>query len=319
MARKKKNKAPLWWGVCLTFALGAGALYLHFSNLVVVLMEGGLVSQMYQYIVGQHMKDLGYNVKYSLKFYDRGCRDTYNEFARDFQLLKAFPYLEVPRANWVERVVCCRFFFYKNKTEHEDKAEDHFDYLKAKPPVYLGEYHYNVALGTVDTETWPIRYGAAPYEQYFHFDENTLSAASKEVLERIQNMPTPVGVHVRLGDYNGGRGKAPSASLVEYFVKAITFLRGKFPDAHFFFFSEEPDLVRRFILPRVPQEIPCTMVDINSSGDCFMDLFLLSACKHQVMWCGSWHGPAHALNQYPGKILITPGNLEKMLLQESSP
>jgi hypothetical protein len=308
---QKKHSFLFWTKVfSVLVLLVGGASYYHFSKLVVVLVDGGVTSQMYQYIIGQHMKDLGYNVKYDLRFFEKECRDCCNEFAREFQLLKAFPYLKIPRANWLERHICGQSFSYKNKTT------DHFDYLKSSPPVYFGGYQYNVALGTSDAVTWSIRYEVAPYEKYFHFEESTLNEKSRKVLHKIRREPMSVGVHVRLGDYNGGRGKPIRPEYIRYFVKAVEYMKRKFPQACFFFFSEEPDLVRQYIVSQISKDIVCEVMEANRSEEGYMDLFLCSACKHQIMSIGSWRGPAHRLNPYKEKMLIVPERLEALLQEE---
>ncbi|MDR2412534.1 MAG: alpha-1,2-fucosyltransferase [Holosporales bacterium] len=291
-----------------TFSLVVST-YFYFSRLVVVLVDGGLTSQMYQYIIGQHMKDLGHTVKYDLRFYERRKRDCCNEFARNFELLKAFPYLEVPRANLLERKVTKILFPFKNMTSNR------FAYLKARPPVYLGSYCYNTDLKGSAFIKDPLCYEKAPYDKYFHFDEKILDEKNKKILEQIRQEPMPICVHVRLGDYNGGRGKPVKQAYVAYFARAIAFMQRKFPNARFFFFSEEPEAVRQSILPQLP-EGQYEIIDANKSDEAYKDLFLCSACKHQIMSIGSWRGPAHVLNSYTGKMLITPENIDQWITQK---
>jgi hypothetical protein len=292
--------------VALSLSVG---IYFYFSRLVVVLIEGGLASQMYQYIIGQHMKDLGYTVKYDLRFYEHRKRDCCNESARNFELLKAFPYLEIPRANLLERKITKILFPFKDTTPNR------FAYLKTRPPVYLGNYYYNADLKGSAFIKDPLCYEKAPYDKYFHFDEATLDAKNKEILHHIRREPMPICVHVRLGDYNGGRGKPIKRDYVAYFARAIAFIQRKFPNARFFFFSEESEAVRQSILPQLPEGW-YEIVDVNKSDEAYKDLFLCSACKHQIMSIGAWRGPAHVLNSYAGKILITPENIDQWITQE---
>ncbi|MDR0662092.1 MAG: alpha-1,2-fucosyltransferase [Holosporales bacterium] len=293
----------------ITFLLTIINTYCHFASLVVVSIDGGITSQMYQYIIGQHMKDLGYTVKYDLRFYEKGTRDNYDEFSRNFELLKAFPYLHVPRVSYLEHRLMKSLFYYKNATSNR------FDYLKARPPVYLGGYQYNVDIGGDDSISDLLCYERAPYNKYFHFDESILDAKNKKILERIRQEPMPICVHVRLGDRNGGKRKPIKYEHIAYFARAIAFMQRKFPNAYFFFFSEEPETVRQNILPQLP-EGRYEIVDVNKSDEAYKDLFLCSACKHQIMSIGTWRGPAHVLNSYAGKMLITPENIDQWIAQE---
>ena len=61
---------------------------------IVVLIDGGVCSQMHQYLLGQLYAECGYKVVYDLSFYDELGLDKDRKFVRNFDLLKAFPYLE---------------------------------------------------------------------------------------------------------------------------------------------------------------------------------------------------------------------------------
>jgi hypothetical protein len=283
--------------VCITFlfifTFGAFKLYDHFRLLVTVQVDGGISSQMYQYMIGQRMKELGYNVKYDLVFYrlKKGNKDCDDRFARNFDLLKAFPQLDFQAASRLEGVIGRKLLCYKNKTN------DRLDYLKQKPPIHLGGYLYDVCKDDLP-----------PYKKYFSFQESILNEESKIVLKKIRNQKNSVCVHVRLGDmgpFSTGKWHVPP----EYFVSAINLMKKKFPDAYFFFFSEELDLVQKEITPKLGNDIDYDIVNINKSEEGYMDLFLCSECKHQIVSVGSWVLPMYGLNKYSGKVLITPHNI----------
>ncbi len=69
---------------------------------VIVLMDGGVCSQMHQYLLGRIFENGGHKVLYDLSFYEEWGTDMDYQFVRNFDLLKAFPYLKVKSAsNWL--------------------------------------------------------------------------------------------------------------------------------------------------------------------------------------------------------------------------
>ena len=66
---------------------------------VIVLMDGGVCSQMHQYLLGRIFENGGHKVLYDLSFYEEWGTDMDYQFVRNFDLLKAFPYLKVKSAS----------------------------------------------------------------------------------------------------------------------------------------------------------------------------------------------------------------------------
>ena len=81
---------------------------------IVVLMDGGICSQMHQYLLGNLYRKRGFSVCYDLTFYKEWGLDINNEFVRNFDILKAFPYLEFEEASKLEVDVYRRVVSYFN-------------------------------------------------------------------------------------------------------------------------------------------------------------------------------------------------------------
>ena len=126
------------------------------------------------------------------------------------------------------------------------------------------------------------------------FEKNQLIA--DEIKSR-----TSVSVHFRLGDYFK---HAPNDLLSNhYYLTAMQAIKSKFPDAHFYIFSNDTNFVKENI--KIPFEH--TFVEHNNTKETsFWDMYLMSLCKHNIIanstfsWWGAW------LNQNPDKIVITP-------------
>lgn len=259
---------------------------------IVVRMDGGISSQMHQYLLGRIFSEKGYAVTYDLTFYKYWAKDNNGHFARNFDLLKAFPYLEFKKSNWADTMIySIRFIdksIYLNHTE-----EDKFLY-ELKPPKYLGGY-YSSPLG-VWKDLFP---------KYFQVDPHVLDNYSYALYTEIKNTPDAVGIHIRRGDLKVFNSAYGSPADFEYFSKAVAYIRSKVDTPFFYFFSDEPQWVKDELVGKL--SIPDNQkkqVDLNGSDKGYMDLFLLSACKHQITSKGSFGKFGALLADSKDKIVI---------------
>ena len=112
---------------------------------VIVLMDGGVCSQMHQYLLGRIFENGGHKVLYDLSFYEEWGTDMDYQFVRNFDLLKAFPYLKVKSASKLALSVYKKKYF--NLGNNTYGRQDDFSFLQKKPPVYLGGYYHVPASG----------------------------------------------------------------------------------------------------------------------------------------------------------------------------
>ena len=112
---------------------------------VVLLMDGGVCSQMHQYLLGHLLGQKGYRVEYDLTFFKEWGSDMDYHFVRNFDLQKAFPYLSVKKASKVAVDVYKRKYY--NLGNNTLSRENDFSFLQKKPPVYLGGYYHVPAYG----------------------------------------------------------------------------------------------------------------------------------------------------------------------------
>lgn len=120
------------------------------------------------------------------------------------------------------------------------------------------------------------------------------------ILNQIKNR-NAVSIHVRRGDYL--KLSFQELDIQNYYSKAIEIIRKKVKDPVFYIFSDDQLWVeenfKQFDIEKV-------FVKNNIDKKSFMDLFLMSQCKHNICanstfsWWGAW------LNTYPDKIIIAP-------------
>ena len=130
-----------------------------------------------------------------------------------------------------------------------------------------------------------------------------LPPACKAILERIRACDA-ICVHVRRGDYlsNPVAAQLHGTCPVSYYNLGIRELRQGLSQPHCFVFSDDPVWVRASLA----FDCPMTVVDVNSSANAYLDLALMTACRHfliansSLSWWGAW------LGTQPGKKVIAP-------------
>lgn len=134
------------------------------------------------------------------------------------------------------------------------------------------------------------------------FSTKSLSEETRQTT-KIINSSNSVSIHVRRGDYLNGYyyetlGKVCS---IDYYKRAVNYIKEKIEDPHFFVFSDDQDYVAKNL-----QIEDATYVDFNKGCDSWQDMFLMSQCKHNIIanstfsWWGAW------LNANVNKIVVAP-------------
>ena len=237
---------------------------------VVLLMDGGVCSQMHQYLLGQLYAERGYKVTYDLSFYNDLGLDKDRKFVRNFDLLKAFPYLEFEVASSAEIGVYRRKYHYigNNTTARIDD----FTFLEKVPPIYLGGYYH------LPADKW-----LPAFHSLFRMTSGVLDADNVQICHEIDLKSCSVAVHVRRGDLKVEQYAYGMPPTLEYYKKAVDYFIEKFAAPFFYFFSDEPEWVVNELVPYLRlSDDGCRVVDINGSDRGYMDLFLIAHCKHQI-------------------------------------
>ncbi len=112
-----------------------------------------------------------------------------------------------------------------------------------------------------------------------------------------------VAIHVRFFD-------EPCDTVVnntssDYYARAVAVIEKLVPNAHYFIFSDQPEIART----RIPLPDSKVTLVAHNQGDenAFADLWLMTQCKHFIIanstfsWWGAW------LCAHPEKIVIAPG------------
>lgn len=125
-----------------------------------------------------------------------------------------------------------------------------------------------------------------------------------------------VSVHIRRGDYLDKKFFDVYGDIctLEYYRKAISYIQSKFNELHFYFFSDDIEWLKENLNQLVfndakadlQQKYQITIVDINHGEQSYMDMYLMSKCKHHIIanstfsWWGAW------LGMNSDKIVVAP-------------
>jgi len=133
--------------------------------------------------------------------------------------------------------------------------------------------------------------------------KKALQNKNLELSKRLQS-ENAVAVHIRRGEFAADStiNKNIGTSSLDYYNKAIEHIKNNVENPVFYIFSDSPDWVKENfkILKNA------TQIDWNTGKESYIDMQLMSLCKHNVIanstfsWWGAW------LNQNPNKIVIAP-------------
>ena len=145
------------------------------------------------------------------------------------------------------------------------------------------------------------------------FTFNTPSDDKNKALESQIYNSNSISLHVRRGDYLTYRWSDSHKVIQDetYYINSINYLNKRIQNPTYFIFSDDIAWVKANL--KIPN---CTFVDYNNGKHSYIDMYLMSICKHNIIanstfsWWGAW------LNKNENKIVIAP---ERWLNSVESP
>ncbi len=287
--------------------------------MIVIRMSGGLERQMFQYAMYLKLKSLGREVKF----------DDINEY-RDERtqpiMLSVFD-IDYPRATWDEINR-----FTDGSTSFLSRLRRMFRGRKVN--IYREQGFYDPQIYELEDTYLDGKFMSQKYfedilpevKAAYRFppvEELKLAPRSNEnfliYYDRIIRTCS-VGVHIRRSDSRFNEELYENICTREYYISGIRYIWERDPEADFYVFSNEPKWVkgwlREIILGLVEKEGDLEearilqkrfhLVQANDEFTSYLDLFLLSKCRHNILsnssfsWWGAW------MNENPDKIVIAP-------------
>lgn len=267
--------------------------------MVTVLLSGGLGNQMFQYAAAKALAvrlDSGYQL--DLYSFSKKTKATVRCYELDIFSLSA------PVAKTLKGKLVTKIYPYIQK------HRSFFQCIGVFTDTYAVLYQpkFEEIKGNV------VLYGYFQNEKYF---ENIAADLRKDFLfkkplidknldisNRLQCSQS-VAIHIRRGDYLTNQSSASNFITLDkaYYEKAIEYIVLNVDNPEFFVFSEDFEWIKENLNF---ENYPVTFIDWNKGMDSYIDMQLMSLCKHNVIanssfsWWGAW------LNANTGKKVIAP-------------
>ena len=246
---------------------------------VLIYVDGGIRSQMHQYLLGRYYAEKGMNVAYDLGWYKRNGMDNNGIFERKFEFCEMWPNLPFEIAT-DEKVT-----FY-NRVFPVKREGMHFP-LEVNAPKYFGGYY------RFDDEK---AYGVL-FKKYFSLDKCRPVEKSGLI---TNGEGIKCAVHVRRGDLANMDDYFYGKVTLDYFRRAMDYVRSVFDNVRFYFFSDELDWVEKNLI----QFCRDGEYELMKGNKAWEDMALMAHCDCVISSQGSG-GKAAALINGKGLLVIS--------------
>lgn len=271
--------------------------------MIIVRLMGGLGNQMFQYALGKRIALLrNTNVKTDVSFLKDA---TYNHTIRKFELDVFSSNIQIATDSEV------------NNFSSVQKSKIKKGIQRVLPFIFpyhtFGEptHEYNALILTSPKNSLLIGYWQT--EKYFlpiqdiirkEFTfKRTLGGLNAKFADEIKS-ENSVSIHIRRGDYvhHSETSLFHGICTPEYYTAAIELIKSKVNNIHLYIFSDD----MLWVKTNMEFDVPVTYIDDNSGDDSYIDMYLMSLCKHNIIanssfsWWGAW------LNNNPHKNVVAP-------------
>lgn len=264
--------------------------------MLIIKMNGGLGNQLQQYALYEKMKSMGKDVKLDISWFGK---DYGKALKRDLEL-DYFPNVSYEACSSEElKQVGERSLFRK--------VFEKLHLVDSK--LYVEHQMYDEKIFQMDNK---VLEGYWACEAYY---EDILPQLRQKLVFPKSNNPknlkmeekmracNAVSLHIRRGDYltPGNKEMFGGICTEEYYEKALSYMKEKVKDAHFFVFSDDPTYAKEKY-----QGEEYTIVDINHGRDSFFDVYLMSCCRHHICANSTFSFWGARLNPNSDKIVVRP-------------
>lgn len=261
-------------------------------------MTGGLGNQMFQYAIYQELLSRGKEV----------CIDDFTEYDgsethhKSIEKVFGVTYRKGTLKEYNRLTDSSKMIFKRVKRKllgRKQKVYQEKDAIKYEEKVFGYEDAY--LIGYFQSE----KYFSGVHKlirKQFAFKEELITDKAKEYLESIES-GNSISVHIRRGDYVKEKFASIYGGIctTEYYQSAMKYMRQNVDNPKFFLFTNDPEWVKENML-----EEDCVLVEGNDESTGYIDMMLMSRCKHNIIanssfsWWGAW------LNSYSDKIVVAP-------------
>jgi hypothetical protein len=273
--------------------------------MIIIKLISGLGNQLFQYAVARQLAiKNGDRVKLDISFYMGQQMRNYGlkyfninaDIATEDDVASV---MDVYKCKFILQKIYCGIESVLHKHYNRHYKEDGWwryepSLYKIKGNVYLEGYwqHYKYFEG-LDKQI---------------FDELSLKNASEaerySVFDAVHADDSSVSLHIRRGDYVTDRSAADLMGILplSYYERAIEYICERVYNPSFYIFSDDLEWARTNL--KIKQ--PTTFVNIEDGKKDYLELVLMSRCRHNILANSSFSWWGGFLNQNKAKIVIAP-------------
>ena len=302
------------------------------KSMIIVEVMGGLGNQLQQYALYWKLKSLGRDVKLDVSWFEDEKKQADVLASRKLEL-RYFENLPMDICSTAEKeqLIGRDDFFGKVKRKLLLKSNRHFyesdmyhpeifdftdKYLTGfwacekyyadilpelrKLIIFPNEIKNQNCENTLNIQTIQKNDGNAT--KNLKSQTKNICEMNSQIIERIHE-ELSVSIHIRRGDYLDRENAAMFGGICTeaYYDAAIAYMEERYPNAHFYLFSDDPTYAREHY-----QGSQYTVVDWNKGADSFYDIQLMSSCRHNICANSTFSFWGARLNPNPDKIMIRP-------------
>lgn len=264
------------------------------TPLIVIQLSGGLGNQMFQYALYMQLKALGKNVKIDdiTEYKGRNARPICLSVFGIKYPTPTETEMKCLTDSYLDIVSKIRRKLTGRKTaEYLDKTQLFAPEVLEMERAYLvGWWQSEKYFKTIKDEV----------RKAFTFRNMELSEQMQNYKEAMQRSNS-VSVHVRRGDYLDVDEVYGGICTEEYYTKAMQLMEDEVTDCHFFIFTNDVPWAKEHML-----KDNVTIVEGNDEDTGYIDMYLMTQCKHYILANSSFSWWGCYLNSSKDKKVIAP-------------
>ena len=280
--------------------------------MIIIRVMGGLGNQMQQYALYEKFRSLGKEAKLDISWFEDAARQE-NVLAKRSLELRQFESLRFETADRRE----CAAILGKGALLGEgglSRAAGIIGKVKRKLNPAADPHFYEADMYHPEIFSFENKYleGHWACEKYYHdimpllrekirFPDSR-NPQNERVAERMEQ-ENSVSLHIRRGDYLDPENAGMFGGICTdaYYAAAMSYVRERMPDAHFYLFSDDTAYLKEHF-----KGAEYTIVDWNRGADNFFDCELMSHCRANICANSTFSFWGARLNGREDKITIRP-------------
>jgi len=271
--------------------------------MIIVKIMGGLGNQLFQYAFVEKLKSMGKDVKVDLSMYeDTPEGTTVRDSIHDMLNTKYEIATQEEIDSLFKRDIWSKIWrrISKNANAYYENEPSY------KPEILKRTSGYLVGYWQSEKYFKDMR---SRIVEAFDFSE-MMKGGGAAILDDQESDTESVALHIRGGDYlnNLNVGTFGGICTKEYYCKAIEYIAQKIKNPKFYIFTNDKEYAKTIVdvvLDSAGESISYQFVEGNDESHAYLDLVLMSKCKHHILANSSFSWWGEYLSDQSG-ITIAP-------------